>query len=109
MDSAEARQAIQTVGAAPVVASVDTIALYSPADGRIHHLHETFTMEGAERRSPQEQRRSLLETVRRLDLPVEQFEVLHVKDFLSSRGVAYRVDLGTKTLVEVPDTRRPTG
>jgi len=47
----------QTVGATPKVVANRTIALYDPQDGRIVHMHQVLTLEGARQLDPQQYER----------------------------------------------------
>jgi hypothetical protein len=96
---------IQSAGSAPAVSSVDVTALYDPRDGRVIHMHHFIVLEGAERRTREEQQRSARESALRLGCNVEGLEVLHVADFQPT-GKTYRVDLEARALVETPVTPR---
>ncbi|MGL5931051.1 MAG: hypothetical protein ACRCY8_19125, partial [Dermatophilaceae bacterium] len=80
------RDTMPTVGRVPRLASVDTIALYDPGDGRIVHLHDVLTMEGAEPRSAEDRRRSARETAAELGVAVDGLELLHLEDFAVEPG-----------------------
>ncbi|MGL5809595.1 MAG: hypothetical protein ACRCYQ_06610 [Nocardioides sp.] len=102
MDSKELKKSIQSVGEAPALASVSTVVLYDSSDGRIVHLHETLTMDGAERRSADDRRRSAREVAAELGAAVDDLEIVEIDDFAIEPDTAYRVEAGTRKLVEVP-------
>ncbi|MGL5818493.1 MAG: hypothetical protein ACRCYR_13075 [Phycicoccus sp.] len=104
MNIDELREVVTTVGRAPRLASVDTIALYDPADGRIVHLHDVLRMEGAEPRPAEDRHRSARETAAELGVAVDGLELLHLEDFAVDPGRAYRVDTARRVLVELPST-----
>src|SRR5438105_3944133 len=96
---------IQSAGDAPVVESVDVAVLYDPRDGRVIHMHHVIALEGAEHRTREEHQQSAREAAVRLGCNVEGLEMLHVADFQPT-GKTYRVDLGSRALVETPVTPR---
>jgi hypothetical protein len=96
---------IQAAGEVPAVSYVAVIALYDPRDGRVAHMHHTMTLEGAQRRAPEEQEASARDAARRLGCDVGGLEALHVEN-LSPAGQQYAVDLSNRTLVEVPLSQR---
>jgi hypothetical protein len=96
---------IQSAGSAPAVSSMDVTALYDLRDGRVIHMHYVITLEGAERRTREEQQQSARESALRLGCNVEGLAVLHVVDFQPT-DKTYRVDLQTRALVEMPVTPR---
>jgi hypothetical protein len=105
MITERSRSFIQSAGSAPAVSSVDVTALYDPRDGRVIHMHYAIAMEGAERRTREEQQQSARESALLLGCDVEGLAVLHVVDFQPT-GKTYRVDLQTRALVETPVTPR---
>jgi hypothetical protein len=96
---------IQSAGNAPAVLSVDVAVLYDPRNGRVVHMHHVITLDGAERRTRDEHQQSARESALRLGCNIEDLEVLHVADFQPT-GKTYRVDLGSRALVETPVTPR---
>src|SRR5262249_56277984 len=92
-------------GSAPEVSWGDLTVLYDPRDGRVIHMHHVIMLEGAERRTRQEQQQSARESALRLGCNVEGLEVLHVVGFQPT-GKTYQVDLQTRALVETPVTPR---
>lgn len=68
-------------------------------------MHHTITLQGAERRTPEEQQQSATEAIQRLGRSVEGFELIHLKDF-KPLGMSYRVDLHNGKLIAVPDHPR---
>jgi hypothetical protein len=92
---------MQTIGNAPAIQSIQAVALYDPADGRIVHMHHTIRFEGADERREEEQVQQATETARRLGHDVQRIKSLHVRDFKMSPR-AYRVDVGRQVLVEEP-------
>ena len=90
---------IQSVGPAPKVAATFVIALYDPANGRIVHMHQVTTLEGAKRFDPQHHELEARKHAERLGHKVQHLHALHVQDFKPS-GRALRVDLEKKSLVE---------
>jgi hypothetical protein len=101
MNADRVHAAIQSVGDAPSVASVDVTAIYDPQDGRVVHLHHVIAATGTTRRSPEDQQRTALEAAARLGVGVDGLEVLHLPDFYPTAGKAYRVDVSARRLVEM--------
>jgi hypothetical protein len=99
--TSDAEHFVDSAGTVPGIASVDVTALYDPHDGRVMHMHHVIALEGAKRRTRDEQQQSAIEAARRLGCNVDGLEVLHVPDF-QPKGRTYRVDPRTKTLVEQP-------
>src|SRR4051812_8309895 len=105
MTKADGAPFIHSVGDAPAVSSVDTTALYRPADGEVIHMHHAVTLEGARRQPPEAQEANAREAARRLGCDVDGLAALHVADFYST-GQPYRVDSERRTLVEAPAAQR---
>ena len=91
----------QTVGATPKVVANRTIALYDPQDGRIVHMHQVLTLEGARQLDPQQYEREARKHAQRLGHPVQPLHALHIPDFRPSAR-ALRVDLEKKVLIDAP-------
>jgi hypothetical protein len=94
-------ETVDSTGEIPPVASIDAVAIYDPADGRIVHMHQVITFKGAKRTSPEEQQRNALEHAQRLRGKVEGMATLHVPDFREGPGRCC-VDLKKKTLIDLP-------
>jgi hypothetical protein len=92
---------IESTGDMPAVLAIDAVAVYDTANGRVVHLHQVITFEGANRASPDEQVRHALEYAHRLRGTTERLATLHVADFKPIRGHC-RVDLARQVLVEEP-------
>ena len=97
----EQRDPDAVVGDVPRVIGVDTVALFDPQDGRVVHVHQITTFEGAERRRPEEQLKAAMEAAQRLGQDVEKLEALHAPDFQPGRS-GFRVDLENRRLMEMP-------
>jgi hypothetical protein len=89
------------------VESTDLVALYDPDDGRVAHMHQVITLQGADPRSREENERRAFDAARQLGNSIEGLKALHVPDFLP-QGSAYRVDLERRMLVEVESTAAST-
>ncbi|MGL6235537.1 MAG: hypothetical protein ACRC20_09355 [Segniliparus sp.] len=82
------------------VQSVSSCLLFDPRDGSIRHLHRVVTIEGAAPTSKAELEAQTLAEAKRLGLPAEQLQVLHVDEEALAEPARYSVDLTTRKLVK---------
>src|SRR5215470_20417586 len=104
----ETHSEIQSAGNGLAVASIDTVALYDPRDGRIVHMHQVIAFEGVRRQNPDELHLRAAEAAKRFGCKVDCLKGLHVPNFSPAVGKIYRVDPKKPALVEERAAARST-
>ena len=89
------------VGNVPKTKSIHSIALYSPKDGTILHMHHVMTMEGCEPRNEADVEEEAVSFAKKLGHDVENLKVLHAPDTLNP-FTRYRIDLTKLEFIELP-------
>lgn len=90
---------MQIAGNFPPVVNHATVALYDPQDGRIYHIHQTITFEGAEKPSEKQHMEEAFSLAQSAGCKIDGLKALHIGDFVPRSGY-YRVDTKTMKLVE---------
>ena len=90
------------VGNVPKLKSIDTIVLYDPENGKIHHMHRVLNLEGCSPLDPQEVEKNLILTAGKLGHNIEKLKILHTESLQDISG-SYRVDIEKKTLIRLSE------
>lgn len=98
---------IGTGGIAPKIKTTHTVALYSPDDGRVVHLHRVVTFEGGKSIGPDDAQREAHEIARRHGRDLGKLRTLLVAGDLPAQGGGLRVDLASQKLVSDKPPARP--
>lgn len=96
-----------TTGEALRIVRFEAFAFHDAA-GRIHHMHHSIVLEGAEPRPPDVVLAEVREQALALGNDIGKLSVLHVKEPFNPQ-VQHRVDIGRGALVELVPPKRPSG
>jgi hypothetical protein len=89
------------------VAKTHTCVVFSPADGKIHHVHKEVTLEGAQVPSEAQIEAKVRELATRGGRNLHGLRIAFVED-TRSKEKHYRVDPQTLQFVEVPRPNKLT-
>lgn len=95
------KSSFSQIGNVPKTKSIHSIALYSPKDGTILHMHHVMTMEGCEPRNEADAEEEAVSFAKKLGHDIENLKVLHVPDTVNP-FTRYRIDLTKLEFVELP-------
>jgi len=82
--------------------SVKICVLYDPKNGRVIHHHKVVVFPGAQKVDKTEVERRALERAATLGRETSKLKALHVSEKECNPSSAYRVDLTSLTLIELP-------
>jgi hypothetical protein len=98
---------IRVIGKAPAVAARHFVALFTPNNGRIVHVHQSVAAAGAQLPGQHDIEESARATAQGFGYAAEKLRALHLPGFHDA-GKRFRVDVRKQTLVELPPRRRPS-
>lgn len=90
------------------VRTIQSYVVFDRSDGKIVHIHDVITLEGAESQSDAEVERRALELVAERGIDTSGLGTMAIGSEAIKPGTRYKVDVQSSTLVELRrETRHP--